>query len=99
MAQLVVGCPLGEPDLRDEIGPGPVRGLIGLDPFGERRRRHFARLQELRHPRELFLIEAGARMSRRTSAAVLLDAEQQRAEVLPRLARLGPAADDEFLFW
>ena len=25
MAQLVVGGPLGEPDLRDEVGPHPVR--------------------------------------------------------------------------
>src|SRR5262249_12267597 len=30
--------------------------------------------------------------------AIVVDAEQQRAEVRARLARFGPAADDEFLF-
>ncbi len=36
MAQLAVGGPLGEPDLRDEVGPDPVRRLVGLDARRER---------------------------------------------------------------
>ena len=53
MAQLVVGGPLGEADLRDQLGPDPVRTLVGQDLRRERRRLDLARLQQLREPRQL----------------------------------------------
>src|SRR5262249_51544267 len=54
-------------------------------------------LEELPDARQLLLIESGARVSDVLQRASLVDAEEQRAEVLARLSRLGPAADDELL--
>ena len=98
MAQLVVARPLGEADLGDEVGPDPVRRFARLDRVGERRVLHFPRLEQLRNARELLLIEPGAGVADVLQPPAFLHAEQQRPEVLPRLARLGPAADDELLF-
>src|ERR1041384_8678716 len=97
MPQLPVAGPRGELDLRDELGPRPVRPLFRLRLRGERTLFRFERLEELHHARELLLVEAGARVTRVDERAVLVHAEQQRAEVRARVPRLGPAADDEFL--
>src|SRR2546425_11742513 len=99
MPQLAVRGPLGELDLRDQLGADPVRALIGFDPFAERRLFDLEWLEQLHHPRELFLIEAGAGMSRVDEALAvwIVDAEQQCPEVRARLSRFGPAADDELL--
>src|SRR5258708_30939879 len=94
MPELVVRRPLGEPDLRDEVRADPVGRLVGLHLLGERRRLRLARLQELRDARELLLIESSAGVADVSQPAVLLDAQQQPPEVLPRQPRLGPAADD-----
>ena len=36
MPQFAVGSPLREPDLRDELGPDPVRAFVGFRPVAER---------------------------------------------------------------
>src|SRR5205085_1527258 len=59
VAQLVVVGPLRELHLRDELGSDPVWPLVGLRPVLERAGRGRARRQQLHHPRELFLVEAG----------------------------------------
>src|SRR5262245_48737640 len=97
MAQLAIGRPLGEPDLRDQIGPDPVRRLVGLDRLRERRGFRRARLQQLRDPGELSLVEAGTGVADVPQPGAVVQAEQQGAELLARLPRLGPSADDEFL--
>ena len=62
MAQLAVVGPLREADLGDELGPHPVRGFVALDLVGKRRLLRLARLEQLRHPLELVLIEPRARV-------------------------------------
>ncbi len=100
MAQPAVGGPLGESDLRDQLGSDPVRAFVRFQPLPERGFSRFARLQQLHDARELLLVEARARMTgvRQPVGSRLEHAQQQRAEVRTCVPRLGPAADDEFLF-
>src|SRR5262249_28365070 len=98
MAQLAVVGPFRELDLCDEIRFYPVRRLVRLDGARERRLLRLALLQQRRNPLELLLIESGAGVADVDEFAVLVDAEQQRAEVRARLPRLGPAPDNELLF-
>src|SRR5581483_12119214 len=102
MPQLAVRGPLGEYDMRDELGLDPMRTLVRLGPRRERAFGRLERLQQFRDARELLLVEAGAGVSgvdERSRLAIrrsrLVHAQQQRAEVAARVARLGPAADDE----
>ncbi len=97
MPQLRISGPLGELDLRDQRRLHPVRAFIRARPRAERGFLDFERLQQPHHPRELALVETRARVPDVRQVAVFVNAEQQRAEILARLARLGPAADDEFL--
>ena len=100
MPQLRVGGPLGELDLRDQLAARTQCGRsFVLRLWRERALVGFERPQQLHHPRELALVEAGAGVADVDEARSFVDAEQQRAEVGARLARLGPAADDEFLLW
>ena len=98
MAQQAIAGPLRESHLRDEIGLHPVRPLQRLEPVRERAFRHVPRSKEPGQPIQLRLVEAGADRSRPSQRSVIVVvADEQRAEVLPRLPRLGPAADDELL--
>src|SRR6185295_10282851 len=97
MTQPGVRRPLGELDLRDQLGTDPVRALVGLRPLLERALLRLERLQELHHLCQLLLVEAGAGVAGIDQVGAFVDAEQQRAEVRARAARLGPAADDELL--
>src|SRR5206468_8700895 len=63
MTQLAVGCPLGEFDLRDELGANPVRPLVGLRTVLERALLRLERLQQLHDARELFFVEARSGMA------------------------------------
>src|SRR5437773_12430899 len=87
MAELRVGGPLGESDLRHELRPYPVRPLVGfrLDP--EWRRRYFERCEQLHQSRQLLLVEAGAGVSDIVERPLVEDAEQQRAEIRSRMPR------------
>ena len=97
MPQLVVGGPLREADLRDEIGPHPVRRLVRLDR-ARRTATSSSRAPSAASTRApVPSVESGAGVADVLQPPAFLHAEQQRAEVLPRLARLGPAADDELL--
>src|SRR5262249_12600174 len=90
MPELLVVRPLGEADLRDELRLDPVRPLVGLDRVAEGRRLDLERRQETHHARELALVESRADVSDVLQAAltaIVVDAEQQRAEVRARLAR------------
>ncbi len=58
----------------------------------------FERLEQLEKPRQFLFVEAGADMTGIDERAALVHAEKQRAEIQPGVPRLGPAADDEFLF-
>jgi len=104
--QLGVRGPFGEPDLGDEFRTRPVWPFVCLRPHAERALFRFEWLEELHHARQLAFVEAGAGMAdvdqgfgMRGQGLVghLIYPEQQRAEVRPRLARLGPPSDDEFL--
>ena len=55
VAQDPVVGPLREADLRDELGPDPVRGFVAGDLAGKRRLLRRARLEQLRHALELAL--------------------------------------------
>ena len=91
MPQLAIGGPLGEAHLRDELGPDPVRRLVGLDAVRERRRRRSRAPSAASRRVELLLIEAGAGVAdvdeRPARLLVVVDAEQQRAEVRARVCR------------
>ncbi len=99
MPQPALVGPLGEAHLRHQLGLHPVRRLVG------RRRRHvegrrlaLERGQQLRQPCQLALGEPRADVADiGEPALVVVDAEEQGAEVRAVAARLGPAADDELL--
>jgi hypothetical protein len=98
MAEFLVRRPLGEADLCHEIRCDPVRRLVGLDPFGKRGLIDRARLQQLRHARQLVRVESGASVADVLQSVPFLHAEQERSEVLACLPRFGPTANHEFLF-
>src|SRR3954452_14332466 len=60
MPELVVVGPLGEPDLRDERRPHPMRALVGLRPARERALGGFDRPQQAHYAGELAVVEARA---------------------------------------
>ena len=99
MPQPALVGPLGEAHLRHQLGLHPVRRLVG------HRRRHVEgrrlarkRRQQLRQPCQLDLGKPRADVPDvGEPALVVVDAEQQGAEVRAVAARLGPAADDELL--
>jgi len=78
MPQLPIVGPLGEADLRHEIGPHPVRPLVRFRLDSKRRSRNLARLEQLRDALELGLIEAGSGVSdvRELVGLRIMDAEQ-----------------------
>ncbi len=98
MAQAAVGRPLGEPDLRHERRLHPVRLLVRSRRVAERSRPGLDGFQQLDELRELAVVEARTHPPRVQEIAVVVDAQDERAEIHPRLARLGPARDDELLF-
>src|SRR5438105_2938221 len=97
MAHPSVVGPLGEADLADELRPRPVdrrarfraaveRALVGLD------------LAQLRDDaRERLLVETRPDVPDVLEFARFVEAEDERAEVLPRPLRLGPPGDDRLL--
>ena len=74
MAQDPIVGPLREADLRDELGPHPVRGFVARDLAGKRRLLRRARLEQLRHALELVLIEPRAHVAGVDQWALLSDA-------------------------
>src|SRR5204862_6704297 len=97
MAQLYVRRPLGELDLRDQLGADPVGTLVGFRTRVKWTLARRARFQQLHHALELAFVEAGAGVSDVGQHAVFVHAKQQRAEVRAGLPRLGPPAYHEFL--
>jgi hypothetical protein len=99
LPQLAVRGPLGEAHLRDQLRPDPMRPLVGLRHLGERALARFETFQHRHHPGQLALVEAGAGVPHVDQpSGIVVHAHEQRAEIRPRLPRLGPAADDELLF-
>ena len=98
LPQKSVARPLREPDLRDEVRPHPVRSLHRLERIREGTSRDRARVEERRQPIERLLIEAGANRAGPTEGTrPVVIADEQRTEMLARLPRLGPTANDELL--
>src|SRR5439155_5415673 len=99
MTQLSVRGPFRELDLRHQLGTHPMPTLVRFRRHRERRRLGFARLEQLYHPRELFLIEPRAGVADVDQAwlvarrSLFIDAEQERAKVGARLPRLCPTTD------
>ena len=93
--------PAGERDLGDQLRLDPVDRFVGRHRAVERRAVDGARAQHLRDARQLAIGEAAADVADvaqlRVGRLAGEGAEHQRAEVLARLARLGPAADDQRL--
>ena len=93
--------PAGERDLGDQLRLDPVDRFVGWHRAVERRAIDGARAQHLRDARQLAIGEAAADVADvaqlRVGRLAGERAEHQRAEVLARLARLGPAADDQRL--
>src|SRR4051812_46586680 len=100
MPEFCIGGPFRESYLRNQLGANPVRAFVGFRTVGEGRLRDFSRLQQLPYTLELSLVEAGSCVPdiRERLGLLIVNTQQQRAKVRPRLPRLGPAADDEFLF-
>src|SRR5580765_7175954 len=99
MTKFSVGRPFGEFDLCHELRANPVGLLIGPRPLAERAVFRLERLEQLHQPRELLLVEPGARVSNVDEVIargrLCVYPEKERTEVRARLPRLGPAADDE----
>ncbi len=98
VTQLPVVRPFREADLRHQRGLHPVRPLVGSWLLPERTGGGFERLQQGEDRTDFIFAEPGAGVADVDQVALLVHAEQQRAESLAGPARLGPAADDEFLF-
>src|SRR5215475_1617410 len=98
MPQDIVGGPLSEANLCDELRLNPVGLLVRWRTAAERVFLDCQRLEERRQPGQFLLVESRSHVTDINERAVLVHAEQQRAKILARFSRLGPAADDEFLF-
>src|ERR671931_2352012 len=81
MAELRVGGPFSEADLRHEFRPHPVWPLVGLRLDTKWRRRGFAWREQLHQPGQLFFVETSSGVSDVVECALVVDAEQQRAEI------------------
>ena len=94
-------APFGERDFGDEIGPHPVRALRLEAARRIRRTAASLALALLASSgasvAQRRLVEAGADLARIAQLAVVVDAEQQRAEARARALRVGVAADDHLL--
>src|SRR5262249_6097129 len=97
VSEFAVGGPLGELDLRDELGPDPVWMFVRLWGDRERRPRRLERFQQLPDASQLLAVEARAGMARVYQVAAVVHAEQQRTKICAGLTRLGPSADHELL--
>lgn len=67
------------------------------ESVSERALRDFARAKELRDASELGVVESGPDTAGPAQVAIVVVADEQSAEVLARLTRLRPSADDELL--
>ncbi len=92
----VVG-PAGELHLGDQVGTHPVRALVGGRDRGEGALVDLALGEHLPDALQIRLGEAAADVAGVAQARRLAHAEQQRAQLRARAARLGPAADDHLL--
>src|SRR3954447_24980773 len=98
VAQAPGAGPLGEADLGDELrlDPGHV-ALADRAGVGERRVVPAQRAQPGAEVAQGVAVEAGADLAGVAQRAVVVVAEQERAELGPRPARRGEPADDELL--
>src|SRR2546426_9776943 len=97
MSKDAVCRPLGEPHLSDEFRLHPVRRFVLRRQRPERRRLRLERLQQSHDLLELSAVEARADMAGVFEFVAVIHAENERAEMRPRLSRLAPSGDDEFL--
>ncbi len=98
MPDAPVACPLAERHFGEQRRTHPV-ALHRRRRIGERARARMQARQALLQVVQRLLVEAGADAARVTQlpAALVVNAEQQRAERAARPLRLGVAADHEFL--
>src|SRR4051812_49738229 len=90
--------PLGEADLGDELGLDPRHvALPDRAGVGERRVVAAQRAQAGAEVAQRLAVEAGTDLAGVAQGAVVVVAEQERAQLGPRAARRGEAADDELL--
>src|SRR5262249_24065851 len=95
MSELAVLGPLRELHLSNQCGPHPVRFLVGARRRCERADARLKGVKALPHATELCVGEARAAVADLLQGAALVeDAEQERAEDRTRPARVGPSADN-----
>src|SRR2546425_2822298 len=97
MSKDVICRPFGEAHLSDEFRLHPVRRFVLWRQLLKRRR---LRLEGLQQPHDLFelaAVEARADMAGVLKLVAVVYAEDERAEMRPRLSRLAPPGNDEFL--
>src|SRR5688572_3695128 len=97
MSQLFVRGPLAELHFDDDLRVNPVGALVGLHRAGEWRRRSLERSEARGHVAQRIAAHAAASVADVHESVGVVVAEQQRAKMLARVARLRPAADDELL--
>src|SRR5258707_4714513 len=96
LAELLVPGPLGDPNLGHQLGLRPV-GVAGRAAEVERRGRALEPLELVAEQVQRPLVEPGTDLARVAQLAPLVEADEDRAESLPRATRLGPAADHQLL--
>src|SRR5688500_14575182 len=98
MAQAAVAGPLGEADLRHELGPHPVRSRRGRLARLERRLVLLQLAHALAKLPERVLVEASADLAGVAEPSPLVVvAHQERTEFGPRPLRRGVPADHQLL--
>src|SRR5215211_6847378 len=97
MAEAAVARPLGEGDLRDQLGLDPVGVARDRMDVGERAVLALELAQPSAEAVERRAVEAGADLARVAQRAVLVVPDQQRAEVGAGALRRREAADHELL--
>ncbi len=99
LAQQAIARPLGEPDLHYELGLHPVGPLGRFERVGKRARARRVPVQPRGHAVEFLLVESRADAPGPAELAALVVADEQRAEVVATVPRIGPSADDELLLF
>src|SRR6202043_837542 len=97
LPQATVVRPLGESDLGDELGPGPVRAPGDRPCIVEPRFGRLQRAQPGAEPAERRRVVPRPDLPGVSEPSVLVIAHEQRAEVGPAAGGIGVTADHELL--
>src|SRR5262245_59804734 len=81
LAQPTVACPLGKADLRDELGPGPMRASRDRPGVDERRLGRFEHAQAGAELTQRRRAVSGADLAGIAQSILLVVADEQRTEV------------------